>query len=133
MSDKPVPTVTDVNRIYYEGCAAGELRVRHCPKCDYRFRFAHSWCINCYSQELSWQKVSGKGTVTNVTIVHQPPYPAFDDIAPYALVLVQLDEGVRMMSNVIGCPPDDVHIGMPVKVTFEQRGDVALPMFVPDR
>lgn len=130
---KPVPNITDVNRLYFEGCAQGELRVRACPRCQARFRFAYSWCPACWSQELSFVKASGRGKVTNFCVVHQAPYPAFEDVVPYVLALIELEEGVRMMSNVIGCPPEDVSIGLPVKVTFEQRGSVSLPMFVPDR
>jgi len=130
---KPVPQITDMNRLYFEGCAQGELRVRRCLRCDARFRFAHEWCPNCWSAELGYEVASGRGKVTNVSVVHQAPYPAFQDVAPYVLALIQLEEGVRMMSNVIGCDPTEVVIGMPVKVTFEQRGDVSLPMFVPDR
>jgi uncharacterized OB-fold protein len=130
MTAKPVPEVSDINRIYFEGCAQGELRVRHCPRCDTKFRFAHEWCPNCWSLDISWQKVSGRGRIVTYCIVHQPPSPAFADMTPYALALIDLDEGVRMMSNVIGCKPEQVKIGLPVKVTFEKRGDVHLPMFV---
>ena len=130
MTAKPVPEISEINRIYYEGCAQGELRVRHCPRCDARFRFAHEWCPNCWSLEISWQKVSGRGRVATYCVVHQAPSPAFEDITPYVLALIDLDEGVRMMSNVIDCPPEAVKIGLPVKVTFEKRGDVHLPMFV---
>jgi len=121
-----------MNRAYWEGTAKNELRVCKCNRCGARFRFAHEWCPECWNLELGWEKVSGHGTVTNFSVVHQAPYPAFEDVAPYVLALIQLAEGVRIMSNVIGCDPEKVRVGMPVKVTFEKRGDFAIPMFQPE-
>lgn len=125
---KPVPTITDLNRLYFEGCAQGELRLRTCRRCQARFRFAHAWCPKCWSLELDWTKASGLGVVSHFSVVYQPPSAAFE--TPYVLALIQLDEQVRMMSQV-KCDPAQVRIGLPVRVTFEQRGDVTLPMFVP--
>jgi len=129
---KPVPDVTALNREYFEGCAAGELRVRHCPKCDAVFRFSYTWCPECWSPEIDYRVASGKATVTHFSVVHRAPYEAFDEEVPYVVALVDLEEGVRMMCNVIGCAPDSVHIGMKVKVCFEQRGDVTIPQFTPE-
>jgi uncharacterized OB-fold protein len=130
---KPVPDINDLNRDYFDGCAMGELRVRLCRSCGARFRFAHEACPQCWSFDLGHEAVSGRGKVSHFCVVHQAPYEAFDDVAPYVLALIELDEGVRMMSNVTGCPPEEVKIGLPVKVRFEQRGPVSLPMFEPDR
>lgn len=127
---KPAPVVSNMNREYFDGTAIGELRVRLCPSCGARFRFSHEWCPECWSLELGWEKVSGRGRVSHVSVVHHAPSDGF--ATPYALALVDLEEGVRMMANVIGIAPDDVRIGDAVKVVFEQRGDVQLPMFVPD-
>jgi uncharacterized OB-fold protein len=129
MTVKPVPEVTDMNRLYFEGTAQGELRLRSCRRCEARFRFAQEWCPKCWSQELGWVKASGLGRVSHFSIVHQPPSDAFE--TPYVLALIELDEGVRMMSNV-RCGPEQVRIGLPVRVTFERRGDVSLPMFLPN-
>jgi len=128
MTDKPAPRVTDMNQLYFEGCAKGELRLRRCGSCHALFRFAHEWCPKCWSLELGWIRASGLGKVSHFSVVHQPPSDAFE--TPYVLALIELDEGVRMMSNV-KCEPDTVRIGLPVRVTFEQRGQVSLPMFVP--
>lgn len=128
MSEKPTPHVTDMNRVYFEGAARGELRLRQCTRCQALFRFAHEWCPKCWNLELGWIEASGQGTVSHFSIVYQPPSPAFE--TPYILALVQLDEGVRMMSNV-RCDPAEIRIGLPVQVAFEQRGEVTLPVFVP--
>lgn len=129
MTDKHVPEITEMNRLYFEGCAKGELRLRRCLSCQARFRFAYEWCPNCWSLKLGWEKARGIGKVSHYSVVYVPPSDAFE--TPYVLALIELDEGVRMMSNV-KCAPDEVRIGLPVKVTFERRGEVFLPMFVPN-
>jgi uncharacterized OB-fold protein len=131
MTPKPIPDITDYNRPYFEGCSQGELRIRRCERCAETFRFAHYLCPNCWSDQMSWEPASGRGVVTHYTVVHQPPYDAYEDVAPYVIVLVQLEEGVRMMSNLVGCPPETARVGLPVKVTFEQRREVTLPFFTP--
>ena len=131
MSEKPVPQINDINRPYFEGSAVGELRVRRCLKCDTRFRFAHAWCPSCWSDELGWERVSGKGRVSHFSVVYQAPSAAFAKDAPYVLALIELEGGVRMMSNVVDCDPETVHVGMAVTVTFVQRGEISLPMFRP--
>ena len=128
MTHKPVPRVNELNQLYFEGCALGELRLRRCGKCQALFRFAHAWCPKCWALELDWIKASGLGKVSHFSVVYQAPSPAFE--TPYVLALIDLDEGVRMMSNV-KCDPVAVRIGLPVKVTFERRGDVFLPIFEP--
>lgn len=131
MSEKLVPEINETNRLYWEGTAQGELRIRKCPSCDARFRFNHAWCPECGALELGWEKSSGKGAVTNFTIIHVAPYQAYAAEVPYALALVDLDEGVRMMANIVECPPEAVSIGMRVELTFEDRGDIRLPQFRP--
>ncbi|MDG2004155.1 MAG: Zn-ribbon domain-containing OB-fold protein [Novosphingobium sp.] len=128
----PVPDIDDVNRLYFEGTASGELRIRHCKRCESLFRFAHAWCPDCWSQDLDYKLASGRGKVETFTVVHQAPYESFEDRIPYVIALVELEEGVRMMSNIVDCEPDRVEIGLPVKVAYEQRGPVMLPMFTPD-
>lgn len=78
---------------------------------------------------LEWAEPSGRGIVLTYTTVHQPPSPAFT--APYVLAVIELAEGPRMMANVVDCAPDTVRVGTPVQVTFEPRGDVAIPQFRP--
>ena len=147
---RPMPVLHKMNELFYEGCAKGELRIRLCPMCKVRFHFTSEWCPYCYSQKLSYEKASGRGKVSHFTVCHTSPYPEFDQFTPYILALIELDEGVRMMSNVLDCPIDRVHIGLRVKVRFETRGPgrtgpnpsdasklgeadkfVSLPMFVP--
>ena len=147
---RPMPLLHEMNELFYEGCKQGELRIRLCTKCKARFHFMSEWCPYCYSQKLSYLVTRGRGKVTHYTVCHTSPYPEFDHYAPYILALIELDEGVRMMSNVLDCSLERIRVGLRVKVRFETRGPgrtgpdprdatkpgeankfVSLPMFVP--
>ena len=131
MSALPKPDIAAHNAAFWEGAAAGELRIRHCGSCGAVFRFAHVWCPVCWAPKPGWKVASGRGKVATFSVVHTPPSPAFAASVPYVLALVDLEEGVRMMSNVVGCDPQAVRIGMAVSVRFEDRDGVALPQFQP--
>lgn len=129
--NRPLPILDDVNAPYYEGTKAGELRLCHCKACDELFVFTHAWCPRCWSLELDYKVASGRGTIETFSVIHQAPYESWQEKVPYVLALVMLDEGIRMMSNIVDCSPDDVRIGMPVTVGFEDREGVMLPVFSP--
>ena len=131
MSNGPLPTLTPLNQVYWEGTAKRELRVRHCRACDARFRFVRSMCPVCWSEDLDWQVVSGRGKVVACTIVTSAPYESVADRVPYVLALIHLAEGPTMMANVVECAPEAVHVGMAVDLTFEARGEFTLPQFRP--
>ena len=127
--NKPVPRITTVNAEYFAAAARGELHVRQCHNCGARFRPLSAWCPACFSPKIGWLRASGRAIVTHFTVVHQPPTEAFE--TPYVLALVDLEEGVRMMTNIVNCATDSVFIGMKVNVTFQARENVVLPMFEP--
>jgi uncharacterized protein len=131
MMDKPVPCVSELTAPYWQGAAAHELRVQRCGQCERRFLYAHAWCPHCWAPDPEWVKVTGLATVVAATVVHQAPYEAFAADVPYAVVIVRLDEGPRMMANVVGCAPERVRIGMRVEVVFEARAEVTIPQFRP--
>jgi hypothetical protein len=131
MSAKPQPEITPLNAPFWEGTAKGELRIRKCGKCGACFRFTHAWCPECWAADPGWEVASGRGRLATFSIVHLAPYAAFEDVAPYVLALVDLEEGVRMMSNIIECDPRQVSIGMELELIFEDRGGIALPQFRP--
>jgi hypothetical protein len=84
------------------------------------------------SDEFEWRRAAGRGIVYSFTVIHRPPFPAFRDKVPYVLALVELSEGVRMMTNIVDCNPNTVEIGMAVEVTFEDvTEEVTLPQFKP--
>lgn len=130
--DKPVPTPTFETRPYWQGCKQRELRIQRCAACGHKQFFPRLYCTNCFSDRVEWMKASGRATITTFTIVRRPVSPAFADDVPYVVALVKLDEGPTMMTNITGCAPEQVAIGMPVAVTFEDwTEEIAIPQFCP--
>ncbi|MGW1072300.1 bifunctional MaoC family dehydratase N-terminal/OB-fold nucleic acid binding domain-containing protein [Streptomyces sp. NPDC002537] len=125
---RPRPVVNRDNAGFWDGVAARKLLIQRCASCD-TFRFP--WlpgCGACGSPRWTAVEASGAGTVFSYVVVHHPPFPAFDP--PYAVGLIELAEGVRMISNVIGVPYSRVRIGMPVELEFVQVDDgQLLPVF----
>jgi hypothetical protein len=127
---KPVPVPTAETLPYWEGCREGVLRYQFCTACRRPQFYPRVRCAGCGGAGLEWRVSRGLGTVHAVTVVHRAPQPAFGADVPYAIALVDLDEGFRMMGNVVGGDPQAVAIGDRVRVTFERRGEAALPQFV---
>jgi hypothetical protein len=129
---KPIPAITPEMRPFFTAAKRRELRVQRCTACG-ALRFpARALCSDCLSTEADWVVVSGRGTVFSFNVMHQVYHPGFAAEVPYAVVIVQLAEGVKMLSNLVGVAPHDVRIGMPVRVVFEDLTDeVTLPKFAP--
>ena len=129
---KPLPTVVGETRPYWESCRRGELVIQRCDKCgQYQF-YPRGICANCWSTDIRWVKSTGRGTVWTYTVTYQNRTQGFVQEVPYVLALVELEEGVRMFSNIVECNPRDVTIGMPVEVTFVQAtGQISVPFFKP--
>jgi uncharacterized OB-fold protein len=127
-----LPAVTDDNEHYWTGGAKGLLQFRRCYACGWWLHPPTPVCPNCLSKDLGVEAVSGRGVVHACTVNWQLWIPGYDP--PYSVAIVELpeQEGLRVTTNIVGCPPEDVHIGMPVRVTFEQHDDVWLPLFTPD-
>jgi len=119
-----------LTREFYDWCAQGELRFQRCGACGAWRHVPREMCGRCGSFDWTWQRASGRGRVFTWTVVERPMHPAFATAAPYAVVVVELDEGVRVASGVIDCAPADLAFDMPVEVSFEQARDgVTLPLF----
>lgn len=129
---RPVPNVHGEAKEFWEGCTRHELLLQRCRSCG-RFQFyPRTICHTCWSEELEWAPGSGEGEVYTFTIVHRAPTPAFQQRVPYVVALIDLKEGVRMLSHVVGVPPEAVEIGMRVRVSFEDISEeVSLPVFQP--
>ncbi|KIZ19288.1 hypothetical protein SNA_01805 [Streptomyces natalensis ATCC 27448] len=113
---RPRPVINRDNAGFWEGVAAHRLLIQRCVGCGaLRFPWLPG-CNACASPEWDTVEASGEGTVYSYVVLHHPPFPAFDP--PYAVALVELAEGVRMVSNVVGVPYDEVRIGMPVRLAF---------------
>lgn len=127
---KPVPAITPDLREFFEGTRAGRLMVQKCDSCG-RLRFpAHDLCSSCNSTASRWIPVSGRGQVFSFNIMHQVYHPGFAGEVPYAVVVVELEEGCKFISNLLGVKPHDIRCGMPVEVVFEKLSDeVSIPKF----
>jgi len=132
ISSKPIPTKTPELAPFFEGAKRGELIVQKCEGCG-RLRFpARSLCSNCWSEDASWTRVSGRGEVFSYNIMHQVYHPGFAAEIPYAVVVVKLEEGIKLTSNLVGIKPHEIRCGMPVEVVFEQLNEeITLPKFRP--
>ena len=133
MTDAPfrvLPALDDTNRFFWTSGEDGQLRFLRCQSCGYYLHPPLPRCPSCGGREITPEAVSGRGEVYSVTVNHQ----SWDGgTEPYAIVLVAFPEqaDLRLTTNIVGCAPDDVHIGMPVQVAFEQRDDVWFPLFMP--
>lgn len=115
---------------YFAAAAAGRLELQRCNQCDTLWFFPRPACVHCGSQSAAWVAVSGRGRIESFTIVHRAPTPAFRGRVPYVLAMIVLDEGPRMMANVLGDDALSAKIGDRVEVCFEARGEGrALPQF----
>ena len=129
---KPLPVPNEDTRVYWEACSRHELLLQRCDACGQVQFYPRALCSGCLSSDLSWQKATGGGTVYSYTVVHRPPTPAFANDVPYVVALIDLDEGVRMMSHVIDCPPEKVFVGQKVQVAFrDESPEISLPVFRP--
>lgn len=108
-----------------------KLTYQKCNDCNTVVFYPRQHCTHCGSDNLAWHNSAGLGTVYTYSIVRQNRSSYFRDLVPYVLAYVDLDEGFRMMSNIVDIPVDDVRIGMRVKVQWEDREEVALPLFEP--
>ncbi|MEU8958815.1 bifunctional MaoC family dehydratase N-terminal/OB-fold nucleic acid binding domain-containing protein [Streptomyces sp. NPDC048518] len=127
-SSRPRPVVNRDNAGFWAGVAEHRLLIQRCTGCgDLRFPWLPG-CNACGSPEWDTVEASGEGTVYSYVVMHHPPFPAFDP--PYAVGLIELAEGVRIVSNVIGVPYDKVRVGMAVRLEFQRvDAELELPMF----
>ncbi|SRR6266567_3947278 len=130
-----IPVPDDETEEYWRAAADGRLLIKECRTCGRPFFHPRTYCPRCWSADTIWREASGKGTVYTFTVVYQNDLPPFRDRVPYVVAIVELEEGVRMTSNVEGCPVEEVRCGMAVKVAFREEhrdeDSVALPVFVP--
>jgi uncharacterized OB-fold protein len=128
-----VPEPTPETLPFWEGTRAGELRIQWCKPCEKFYFYPRPYCPTCLSEDVEWRTVSGRGALASYNINYRP-FPVFKTDKPQVIALVQLDEGVRLMSNIVGVEPvpEKLPLGLRLKVGFEPRGDQFLPVFTPD-
>jgi uncharacterized OB-fold protein len=118
------------SQAFWSGVNEGKLLVQECSACGQRQLYGRSLCTNCHSSALAWIESSGLGTIYSRTIIRQNPSRSFKHLIPFVVALIDLDDGPRMMSNVVGTPAEDVHIGDRVRVVFEAVTEFSsLPLF----
>jgi uncharacterized OB-fold protein len=127
---RPIPVLTEDNAAFWDAAADGRLVAQRCDGCD---RFRHPprpMCPACHSLEHHFVELAGTGVLYSYALLHHPQHPAFT--YPVIAALVDLDEGVRLATNIVDVNPTDVEIGMALEVRFEPiTDDVALPVFRP--
>jgi uncharacterized protein len=136
-----LPDVEDPDTAeFWAGCARGDLLVQTCASCGLRRMPPRPMCPRCRSLKFRWDEVSGRGTIWSFIVPHPPLLPAYQQLAPYNAIVVALDEdpGLRMVGNLVERPdgainevdPATIRIGDPVRVVFQQVGDVVLPRWI---
>jgi uncharacterized OB-fold protein len=129
---KPAPRSTPETQPFWDGTAAGELRVQRCRACSRHYFYPRPICPHCGAADVEWVTVTGRATLYSYVINHRPA-PGFAGDGPYAIAVVELEEGVRMMTNIVNTEitPENLRLDMPLRVVFEPRGDVHVPLFEP--
>lgn len=127
----PPPTPTPISQRFWDGVQERVLGYQRCGACAEAVFPPRAHCPHCWSENLSWQESAGRGAVASFTIVHRPGHPAFAELAPFALVLVDLDEGFRMLSRVPG-HAGGILVGSRVTVVWQESGDWTLPLCQPE-
>ncbi len=127
----PVPQVNDDNRAFWMGGRDNELRIVRCNDCGYYIHPPSPRCPRCFGENVEPHAVSGRGHVYTYTVNDRAWSPGLE--VPYVIAIVELEEqsDVRLMTNIVGCPADEVRIDMPVQVDFREQGDVYAPVFRP--
>jgi len=129
---KPLPTPDADSRAYWQGLKDGKLLLQHCSDCRHVQFYQQSICRTCGGENLVHRAASGRGTVHSFSVVHRAPGPAFKQDTPYAILLVELDEGPRMISSLVDADPAALWFDMPVELVCEPVNDqVVLPRFRP--
>ena len=127
---KPLPRPDVDSKPFWDSCKAQAMALQQCASCG-RFRYPPRLvCPHCLSEEARWTPVSGRGQVYLSLVMYRSYGPAWEGDVPYNLAMVELDEGVRLWSNVVGCPPEEVQIGDRVEVVYDAvTPEVTLPRF----
>ena len=120
----PEPTIG--TEPYWEGARNGKLLLKHCTSCDKVHHYPRALCPHCFSDKLEWREASGKGKVYTYSVMRRAP-------EPYVIAYVTLEEGIKMMTNIVDCDIDKLKIGQKVHVVFKPSKDgPPVPVFAPD-
>jgi uncharacterized OB-fold protein len=130
---RPAPKPTLTTEPFWTAVRNHRLVLQYCTSCKTYQHYPRPFCVRCLDRDLEWREVSGRGRVYSFTVVRQAANESFSDLVPYVLAIVELDEGPRLLTNIIGCNVDAVRIEMPVRVAFQDLDDaVGLAVFEPE-
>jgi len=129
---KPLPIVTEESRPFWEGCKRGVFLLQYCEACQrYQF-YPRLYCMHCGADSLRWEQASGRGVIYSYTVIHQNKSPEFVNDMPYNVAVIQLEEGPRLMSNIVDAAPGALRVDLPVTVVFDAVSDtISVPRFRP--
>jgi uncharacterized OB-fold protein len=128
---RALPAPDNASRHYWQSAAEGRLVIQRCTSCGVHQFYPRALCTTC-AGETEWVDASGRGTLHTYTVIRQNRSPAFAALSPYAVGIVELDEGVRMMSNIVDCDIDQLEVGMQLEVLLlKAADDVGLPFWRP--
>ncbi len=129
---KPLPLITKLSRVFYDGCKENKLLFQKCEDCNEIIFFPKELCPKCMGHNLAWKESKGKGKIYTFTVTYDFAPPEFMEDVPYALAIINLDEGFSMMSNIVECDFDKLTCEMPVEVVFDPvTVEITLPRFRP--
>ena len=120
---KPLPVITEDSRPFWEGCKRGVFLLQQCETCQHYQFYPRLYCMQCGADGLRWQQASGRGVIYSYTFIHQNKSPEFINDTPYNVAIIQLEEGPRLMSNIVDVAPGELRIGLPVMVVFDPVSD----------
>lgn len=130
--NKPVPAIDPDSQPYWDGAKEGRLMIQRCKATGQTFLYSRQLVPSVVDSEVEWIEASGRGTIYSYTVARRPAGQPFADDVPYVIVSVELEEGARVMSNLVTADPDSVAIGQAVEVVFDAvSGDLTIPKFRP--
>jgi uncharacterized OB-fold protein len=126
----PLPQATTETAAYWEAARAGKLVIQRCRACNHRQFYPRAFCTCCLSDEIEWIEASGRGTIYTFTVCRIAASPAFEARLPLPVAMIDLDEGVRMLANIVDADIDRIAVGSRVAVCFERVDETCtLPQF----
>jgi uncharacterized OB-fold protein len=127
-----LPTMDDDSKVYWDGYAEGRFLIARCGACDRVHHYPRPYCPFCWSDDVAPWQASGRATLYTYSVVHVNDLAPFKDRLPYVAAMVELEEGPRLMTTVVGCAPEELRVGMPLTVDFQPLSDeLAAPVFRP--
>ena len=131
-TNRPLPVITEESRPFWEGCRQGKLLLQYCDRCQQYQFYPRLYCMRCEAENPRWVEASGRGVIYSYTIIRQNKSPEFAKDTPYNVAIVQLEEGPRMLSNIVDIAPAELRVELPVTVVFDRVSDtISLPRFRP--